>query len=427
MLPVDRLRVLLEHHICSQPAAADGLGDGGRALRIGTPWSWPSHVQRGVSEHLHVEQMLMANGGLIVSILFAIGSEIPRNMAFKAFALLDCDLILSGGFAREAWAKHHADLLLAMVHVATAFADMSSAPAQYQLNRNLVRHALWILRREATGSSSSSDDVVECMRDMMFSLDVHSELYPSITDTASGPGDHGETLSARSHLGGNGEDNVGCEDDEHSGHDGSPDEDEQDPFSSGLAEGHGSPVVIEDMGHPDDAPEDTAPHVVSDRVLQEAAQYHLWADHLAGDRNRPSYEDHQPHDAEELELLPDAAPSPSLVVTPADAPIESPAKAPVKAPAPAPASSPAEAPAAVPIEVLDATPADGPAKTERKVDLLAERHKWIKSFKADPMNVIEGESLSGLHKRAQQAWTSSSDRLGFLQVYDEKERKRRRF
>ena len=66
MLPVDRLRVLLEHHICSQLAAADGLGDGGRALRIGTPWSWPSHVQRGVSEHLHVEQMLMANGGLIV-------------------------------------------------------------------------------------------------------------------------------------------------------------------------------------------------------------------------------------------------------------------------------------------------------------------------------------------------------------------------
>ena len=193
MLPVDRLRVLLEHHICSQLAAADGLGDGGRALRIGTPWCWPSHVQRGVSEHLHVEQMLMANSGVIVSILFAIGYEIPRNMAFKAFALLDCDLILSAGFAREAWAKHHADLQLGMMHVATAFADMSSAPAQYQLNRNLVRHALWILRREATGSSSSSDDVVECMRDMMFSLDVHSELYPSITDTASGPGDHGET------------------------------------------------------------------------------------------------------------------------------------------------------------------------------------------------------------------------------------------
>ena len=149
----ERLRVLLELHICSQLAAASARS------AIGTPWSWPVRELPGASDREHLEQLLVANGGLIVSILFGIGSEITKVMAFKAFFLLDVDYILSAGFERRLWATQHADLLVGMMSLATSTSVSQTCLSElprHRLSWSLVLQAAWIVRREGSGSSESA-------------------------------------------------------------------------------------------------------------------------------------------------------------------------------------------------------------------------------------------------------------------------------
>jgi len=454
MLQMERLRVLLEHHICSQLGGPDG-----QQVACGTPWSWPWSGLPGASEHEHLEQLLVANGGLIVSILFGLGSELTKDMAFQAFFLLDVDYVLSVGFERRLWATQHADLLLGMMSLATSTSVsqpcVSTLPL-HRLNWSLVLQAAWIVRHETSGSPSSSSSCEHTMlvRDTFASSELQSELYSTHPAATNGPGDHGEPSGI--------DDDRECETDSE---DDGAYADHGGQFPGWLA-GRESPMVIDDTCNPAEDPEDTNLYVVSDRMLWDAAGYRVLegavrglhpvsveqtsrsaclrrarchlvddrqpdVDALAADAWATPEEACAATDLEEP-LAPEEAKAPAETPEDSEAPPETPedAEAPAETPEDAAAPTetpPAKAPATAPAEAPTPAPADALTKHERKIDLQAERTKWIKSFKADPMNTVDGESLTNLHKRAMQAWTSSAERHGFLQMYDEKERKRRRF
>ena len=484
MSQTERLRVLLEHHICSQLGGPDG-----QQVACGTPWSWPWSGLPGASEHEHLEQLLLANGGLIVSILFGLGSELTKDMAFQAFFLLDVDYVLSVGFERGLWATQHANLLLGMMSLATSTSVsqpcVSTLPL-HRLNWSLVLQAAWIVRHETSGSPSSSSSCEHTMlvRDTFASSELQSELYSTHPAATNGPGDHGEPSGI--------DDDRECE--TESEDDGAY-ADHGGQFPGWLA-GRESPMVIDDTCNPAEDPEDTNLYVVSDRMLWDAAGYRVLEGavrglhpvsveqtsrsaclrrarcHLVDDR-QPDVDAlaadawatpeeacaatdleeplapeeakapaETPEDSEAPPETPKDAEAPAETPEDAEAPTETPedaeaapetpedAEAPAETPEDAAAPTetpPAKAPATAPAEAPTPAPADALTKHERKIDLQAERTKWIKSFKADPMNTVDGESLTNLHKRAMQAWTSSAERHGFLQMYDEKERKRRRF
>ena len=442
---VDRLQLIIEQHC-----------DGMIRLNVDPVMTvrrkiifWSPHKRGDES----MEGFADANVDLVFTTLLAFEGRVSEQMATDAFLAVDTkhECALSGaprdGLARPApgcwvscgaWAKYHAVVLVGMIRAVT---DKRTIPPHYRLG-NLVRVAELIQQeaigvrhvvaapepsvsahpytpctcRRATGKAVSAASQVDSCASELYPSGSHNFFAFAGEDVAD-PGDPAvEPASGASRSSGSAASTGTAAAATTAGGD-------------GRGRGRGGGRDRTNKARAARAHEQPEPVMPMPAGGSEAALAAAEGSPLTGTSGQPS----EPAVEPQLAPLPAAADMPAM---------ESPSHADPAAeepPANEPAAEPAEPDAPLgpggPAEGADADPEAGDvaagdraeAGNRRKVNLIQARNNWVKLFKAVPANLVEGETPTDLHRRANTAWTASPERVALINQYSESERKRRRF